>query len=255
LRAGVFDSGVGGLTVVKSLVEAKLFDEIIYFGDTARVPYGIKDANTVLRYSLEALEFFNNFDVDVMIIACNTASAYALAELQKQANFPVYGVIEPGAMALEESGHNHDDPILVIGTDATINSKSYQTLLAKSGFTNIQAIATPLFVPLVEEEINKDTILTPVFEHYFSDVDSPKALILGCTHFPLLEDKLQHYFGESCAMIHSGDAIVEYLKRENIHRDNSKNCNQCELKIFSSDNIEKVKRIAARWVGEQKGEE
>ena len=95
MRAGVYDSGVGGLTVVKSLLEHKLFDEIIYFGDTARVPYGVKDKNTIIRYSLEAVEFFKNFDIDIMITACNSVSAYAIDELKENAPFKISGVIEP----------------------------------------------------------------------------------------------------------------------------------------------------------------
>ena len=101
MRAGVFDSGVGGLTVVKSILEEKLFDEIIYYGDTARVPYGPKDKNTIISYSLEALEFFKNFDIDMLIIACNSVSAYAIDELQKNTTIPVIGVIESGVLALK----------------------------------------------------------------------------------------------------------------------------------------------------------
>ncbi len=100
-RVGVFDSGAGGLTVVKSLLKHKLFDEIIYYGDTARVPYGIKDPNTIVRYGLEAIEFFNNFDVDLLIVACNTVSAYALDEMRDKSSYPIYGVVTAGILDLK----------------------------------------------------------------------------------------------------------------------------------------------------------
>jgi glutamate racemase len=247
VRAALFDSGVGGLTVAKSLIDATLFDEIIYFGDTARVPYGTKDANTVLRYSLEALEFFKNFDVDVMLVACNTASAYALEELKKQAPFPVYGVIEPGVLAVEKALLDKHDEILVIGTSATIASRMYQTSLLNDGYTHVTAIPTPLFVPLVEEELFKQSILEPIFEHYFGTIGKPKAIILGCTHFPLLERELLDYFGEDTVLIHSGDAIVEYLKEQKLPLSDAAK-KACKLQLFSSDNIDNLKKVASQWI-------
>ncbi len=132
-RAGVFDSGVGGLTVVKSLLEHQMFDEIIYFGDTARVPYGIKDKNTIIRYSLEAVEFFKNFDIDILITACNSVSAYAIDELKAVAPFEVSGVIEPGVKALINETKNLDAKILILGTKATIDSEKYKRLLSSQG--------------------------------------------------------------------------------------------------------------------------
>ena len=134
MKAGVFDSGIGGLTVVKSLLENNVFEEIIYFGDTARVPYGVKDKNTIIRYSLEALEFFKNFDIDILIIACNSVSAYALNEMRANTTIPVVGVIESGVKALENKITDKDSNILVIGTKATINSKKYESALTKLNY-------------------------------------------------------------------------------------------------------------------------
>ena len=153
MKVGVFDSGIGGLTVVKSLLEHKLFEEIIYYGDTARVPYGVKDKNTIIRYSLEALEFFKNFDLDIVIIACNTASAHAISELKDVSDIPVIGVIEPGVLACSQKINDKDSNILVIGTKATINSKKYETSLDSLGYKNLISIPTGLFVPIVEEGI------------------------------------------------------------------------------------------------------
>ena len=244
MRIGVFDSGVGGLTVVKSLLKSKIFKEIIYFGDTARVPYGNKDANTVVRYSLEALEFFTNFDIDLLIIACNSATAYAIKELKQKANIPVFGVIEPGIMALKSKKILKNDHILVIGTNATIRSGHYQIGIKNLGYKNISAIATPLLVSLVEEDIKENSILKPVFDYYFKNINAPKVIILGCTHFPLLENKLQKYFRDAL-LIHSGNAIVEYLKTKNIaHKRNRKTT----LRLFASENANRVKEIAKKWL-------
>ena len=107
MRAGVFDSGVGGLSVLKSLINAKLFDEIIYYGDTARVPYGVKDKQTIIRFSLEALDFFKPHNIDILIVACNTVSAYALQEMQKHSKIPIVGVIEPGVLSRAKQAQRH----------------------------------------------------------------------------------------------------------------------------------------------------
>lgn len=245
MKIGVFDSGAGGLSVVKSLLHYNLFDEVIYYGDTARVPYGPKDKNTIIRYSLEALEFFNNFDIDLLITACNTVSAYALPEMNAQSNYPVLGVIEAGVMALENSEVLKDDAILIIATRATINSKRYQTALEKLGYNNITALQTGLFVPLVEEGIFDGEIMDATMKHYFSKIETPKAIILGCTHFPLIADALQSYFEGKPLLIHSGEAIVEYLETR---YDLLPREQETELKIFASDNVAGLRNIADRWL-------
>ena len=126
MKVGVFDSGIGGLTVVKSLLQHQLFEEIIYFGDTARVPYGSKDKNTIIRYAIEAVEFFKNFELDMIIVACNTVSAYALHEMRESATCPVIGVVEAGVLATSNAIKDKDANILIIGTNATIHSKAYE---------------------------------------------------------------------------------------------------------------------------------
>jgi len=245
VRAAVFDSGVGGLTVAKSLIDHGLFDEIVYYGDTARVPYGPKDKNTIIRYSLEALEFFKNFEPDILIAACNSVSAHAIEELRQSATFPVVGVIEPGVIALQHKIERRDAHILIIGTRATISSGKYEKLLHSKGFFNITAKATPLFVPLVEEEIFGGEILEATLQHYFAGL-SPDAVILGCTHFPLIADRIQAYFGPGTTLIHSGEAIVEYLEN---HYGLSPSRKETQLKLFASENPEKLKKIAAKWLG------
>ncbi len=246
MKVGVFDSGIGGLTVVKSLLEHKLFKEIIYYGDTARVPYGVKDKNTIIRYSLEALEFFKNFDIDIFIIACNTVSAYAINELREVADIPIIGVIEPGVLACQKKIKNKAANILVLGTKATINSKKYETNLNALGYMNLTSIHTGLFVPIVEEGIFEGEILDSAMRHYFKNLKNIDAVILGCTHFPLIEKKISSYFND-CDTIHSGDAIVQYLIDEHKY---DKNFEKTKVTFFASENPESLKNTAKDWLGD-----
>lgn len=244
MKAAVFDSGVGGLTVVKSLLENKLFEEIIYYGDTARVPYGVKDKNTIVRYSLEALEFFKNFDVDILIVACNSVSAHALDELRASSSIPVVGVIQSGVQALEDKVKDKDSNILVIGTQATIKSQRYHNALKELEYKNVISLATGLFVSIVEEGLYNSKILDATMEHYFKDISNIDAVILGCTHFPLIENEISNYFNGALT-IHSGDAIVEFLKKEY-------ECNKCfektDIKFFASQSPDELKEVAKRWL-------
>ncbi len=244
MRAGVFDSGVGGLSVVKSLKEHKLFSEIIYFGDTARVPYGVKDKNTIIRYSLEALEFFKNFDIDIMIAACNSVSAYAITELKQSAPFAVSGVIEPGVLALKNKTTDKNSSILILGTNATINSQRYETLLKEHGFKNITSLAPSLFVPIVEEGLFEGEVLDTVMHHYFKDVIPPEFIILGCTHFPLISKSISKYFPKA-TLIHSGEAVVEYLQSQ--YEFKTSFC-ETNIKFFASENPDKLKATASLWL-------
>jgi len=246
MKLGVFDSGIGGLTVVKSLLDHQLFEEIIYYGDTARVPYGTKDKNTIIRYAIEAVEFFKNFELDLIIVACNTVSAYALNEMREASSCPVIGVVEAGILACSNSLKDKNSNILILGTNATVKSHAYEEGLKNNGFTNIDAKATGLFVPLVEEEIFTGAILEETFQYYFKDLKKkPDAIILGCTHFPLLSDSLQNYFGNSTKLIHSGEAIVQDL--ENKFNFSTKYKNP-KLKFFASENPDALKRVAKKWL-------
>jgi len=243
-RAGVFDSGVGGLTVVKSLLDHKIFSEIIYFGDTARVPYGVKDKNTIIRYSLEALEFFKNFDIDIMITACNSVSAYAINDLRDSSNIKIAGVIEPGVRSLIKKAPSPSSNILILGTKATIDSKKYERLLKEKGFSNITSIAPSLFVPIVEEGLFSGEVLDTTMHHYFKDLKSPDFIVLGCTHFPLIAKSIQNYF-PTATLIHSGEAIVEFLEDEH---NLVKRYDKTDLKLFASENPDNLKKIAKLWL-------
>ena len=235
-RCGIFDSGIGGISVAREILKAKLFDEIIYYGDTARVPYGNKNESTIIRYSLEALEFLKNFDIDFLVVACNTASSVAIEELKKEAPFPVVGVIEAGIEAVKKENKNSN--ILLIGTRGTIKSNKYQFLLKKEGFKNIISIPTPLFVPLVEEKLYEGKIVDDVFELYFSKIDKNKIdiIILACTHYPFLSNSLKKHF-PNAKLIHSGQAIVDLLRTSF----NLTSKNRTSIKLFASDNIEEFR--------------
>lgn len=245
LKLGIFDSGVGGLTVAKSLYDAKLFDEIIYFGDTARVPYGNRVESTIISYSLESFEFLKNFDINYLITACNSVSSCALPTLKKETTIPVIGVIEAGIAAIDALSLKKNATILVIGTKATIHSHIYQNSLKERGFNNIIALPTPLFVPTVEEEIYEGAIVESMFHHYFSHLDSLRidAVILGCTHFPMLFNALQRYFPQA-KLIHSGDAIAKLMKKEYglIEKEKTK------IEFFASENGAGLKKIAKEWL-------
>jgi glutamate racemase len=243
MKCGIFDSGIGGLSVAGEILKAKLFDEIIYFGDTARVPYGNKNESTIIRYSLEALEFLKNFDIDFLIVACNSASSAALEDLRKEASFPVVGVIEAGVRALTEEDKNKN--ILLVGTKRTIASNKYQNLLKLKGFKNITALPTPLFVPLVEEGIVEGEITDKVFELYFKDINKGKVdiIILGCTHYPFLSKTFKKHF-PNAKLIHSGQAIVDLLKNEF----NLKEKQNSSIKLYASDNPEELRQKAKLWL-------
>ena len=240
-RCGIFDSGIGGLSVAKEILDAKIFDEIIYFGDTARVPYGNKNESTIIRYSLEALEFLKNFDINFLVVACNTASSVAINELKKEASFPVFGVIEAGVEAIKNEDKNSN--ILLVGTKRTIKSNKYQTLLKKEGFKNIISIPTPLFVPLVEEGLIEGEITDRIFDMYFKDIDKEKIdiVILGCTHYPFLSKTFNKHF-PNAKLIHSGQAIVNMIKT----KFNLTSKISTSIKLFSSDNPEEFRKVAKK---------
>lgn len=245
MRVGVFDSGIGGVSVLKSLLQAKLFSEIIYYGDTARVPYGTKDKETIIQYSLEALKFFAPFKLDYLIIACNTVSAYALDILRKNADYPVVGVIESGVLALEHTLLDKNSSILVIATQATTDSRAYPIALHQLGYRHITSLATPLFVPFVEEGILDGDFLNHCLHYYFKTIDCiPQGIILGCTHYPFIIKAIDRYFQHQSLLIHSGEAIVKYLQQEGI----SGSYPQTQVSFYSSEDSKKFEQKAQKFL-------
>ncbi|MFZ0808391.1 MAG: glutamate racemase, partial [Candidatus Sulfotelmatobacter sp.] len=190
---GVFDSGFGGLTVLKALLEAIPNADYAYFGDTARLPYGSKSVETVARYAVEAAHFLESQGAEMLVIACNTATALALNQIIAAAHVPVVGVVEPGAAAAAAATRNQK--VVVIGTEATVSSHAYHKALVARGL-NTREKACPLLVPLVEEgwvdhsvtEQVAKIYLAEAFADGFHDAD---VLVLGCTHYPLIKPLLR----------------------------------------------------------------
>ena len=210
---GVFDSGVGGLTVAREIMRNLPNEDIVYFGDTARVPYGSKSKDTIIRYSKQIIRFLETKNVKAIVIACNTASALALDAVKDEIDVPIIGVIEPGARAALEV--TKTKKIGVIGTEATVRSAMYEKIIqGKESDVSVIAKACPLFVPLVEEGFKKHHVTDEIIDYYLasmkeSDID---ALILGCTHYPLLRSKIRDYVGEKITLVNPAYETAMDLK-------------------------------------------
>ncbi|MCI8992605.1 MAG: glutamate racemase [Eubacterium sp.] len=211
---GVFDSGVGGLTVAREIMRQLPKERIVYFGDTARVPYGSKSQETIIRYSRQIIRFLKTRNVKAIVVACNTASAFALDTIQPELDIPIIGVVKPGAKIAAET--TRSGKVGVIGTEGTIRSRIYTETIAKHD-PNIQVMAKacPLLVPLVEEGWLKDKITVEVATRYLqpfleSDVDT---LIMGCTHYPLLRSMLRRILGNQVNLVNPAYETARGLKR------------------------------------------
>ena len=211
---GVFDSGVGGLTVAREIMRNLPKEDIVYFGDTARVPYGSKSKDNIIRYSRQIINFLQTKGVKAIVIACNTASALALDTVKEEFNIPIIGVVEPGAKAALQITENKK--IGVIGTEATVKSSMYEKIIQEidSGVSVI-AKACPLFVPLVEEGFKKHQVTDEIVDYYLADLKKSDidALILGCTHYPLLRSKIREYVGENITLVNPAYETAMDLKR------------------------------------------
>ena len=206
---GIFDSGLGGLTVQSEITKLLPNEETVYLGDTARVPYGTKSSETVTRYSLEIAGFLAGLGIKMLVVACNTASAYAVKKLAAELDIPVVGVIEPGARMAAAS--TSSGRVAVIGTEGTVRSRAYERALKEAG-EGIEVFmkACPLFVPLVEEGFVASTIAELTAEEYlacFREVDID-TLVLGCTHYPLLKGVISTTLGEGVTLIDSAEATA-----------------------------------------------
>jgi glutamate racemase len=256
---GVFDSGVGGLTVVHALRRALPGEDVVYLGDTARVPYGNKSARTVERYSLLCQQFLLNRGVKLVMIACNTASASALPALIEASPVPVLGAVEPGAasaLAATRSGH-----IGVIGTIGTINSGAYRAAIAaRDKAVHVAQLACPLFVPLAEEGWTDDEVAALVAKRYLTELFAQDAqidtLVLGCTHYPLLKGVIGHVAADIArrpiAVVDSATAMAE-AAREALgtgpHTLKNRRAEAGRLDAFTTD-ISRLTEIAPRFLGE-----
>jgi len=250
---GVFDSGIGGLTVVKRIKELLPNENIIYFGDTARVPYGSKSNETVIEYALQDAEFLSRKNVKLIVAACNTASSVAIPALQQKFDIPIIGMIEPGAKyALR---HTKNKLVGVIGTYATINNQAYSRSLKKlSEDVRVFEKACPLFVPLSEEGLVSHPATKLIAKDYLLPIkrEAVDSLILGCTHYPLLSEIIQAVMGDSVKLIDSGVAaskeVEEYLNGRGIRNDSNI---IGSIEFYVSDIRTKFKEVASRFLGKE----
>ncbi len=212
---GIFDSGVGGFTVLREIRSLMPYEDIIYFGDTARVPYGSKSKETVIKYSEEILEFLIDQEVKYIIVACNTASAHALEKLKDKTNIPIMGVIEPGVDALiRKKIDSHI--VALIATPGTIKSRAYNIMLNKKRKNIvIHSKACPLFVSLIEENILDHKITEEIIKFYLNDFYTQEifTLVLGCTHYPILKDIILRLY-PNFDLIDSSKEVANALKSE-----------------------------------------
>lgn len=210
---GVFDSGVGGLTVVREISRQLPGENVIYFGDTARVPYGCKSKQTVLKYSRQIVRFLMTKNVKAIVVACNTASALALEEMRDEIEVPIIGVVRPGAhMAVEMT---KTKSVGVIGTDGTIKSGIYTDYISQiDKEVTVVGKACPLFVPLVEEGLLEDRITDDMVERYLSELKpyNVDALVLGCTHYPLLMNPIKRFMGDGVTLVNPAYETAKELK-------------------------------------------
>ena len=246
---GVFDSGVGGLTVAREIMRNLPSEKIVYFGDTARVPYGSKSPNTIIRYSRQIIRFLRTKNVKAIVVACNTASAFALETIKPELDIPIIGVVKPGAKVAAQTTQN--GKIGVIGTEGTIRSEIYtKTIHRENKDAQVMGRACPLFVPLVEEGWIKDPVTVAVAERYLqpfkeSDIDT---LILGCTHYPLLRSTVREIMGEGVNLVNPAYETAVELRRllseQGIANDGKTKDGEEKYQFYVSDGAEKFKHFA-----------
>ena len=254
---GVFDSGFGGLTVLKALLEVIPGADYVYFGDTARLPYGSKSVETVARYAVEAAHYLEGHRAELLVIACNTATALALDRITAAAHVPVVGVVEPGAEAAASVSRNKK--VVVIGTEATVSSHAYRRALEARGMTAREK-SCPLLVPLVEEGWIEHPVTEEVARIYLSEAfgdgfHDADALVLGCTHYPLLKPLLHRVAPSHVSIVDSAASTAHAVatrlqallppspsvgeERRALPR----------LKFFATDSVEKFRRLGERFLG------
>lgn len=245
---GVFDSGVGGLTVAREIMRHLPNENIVYFGDTARVPYGSKSEDNIIRYSRQIVNFLKTQEVKAIVIACNTASALALDVVRAENDIPIIGVIEPGARAA--IGVTKSKKIGVIGTEATIRSKMYDKIIqGLDSEAEVIGKACPLFVPLVEEGFAKHSVTGEIIDFYLksfldTDIDS---LILGCTHYPLLRSRIREYVGDQIELVNPAYETAMDLRKllQESNMDNPDLEDEyASYKFYVSDAADKFKQFA-----------
>jgi glutamate racemase len=245
---GIFDSGFGGLTVMSAINKVLPCENLIYFGDTAHVPYGTKSQNAIIRFSKDITSFLIKNNVKLIVVACNTASALALPVLEKTLKVPIIGVIAPGARVAVDVSKKLK--IGIIGTEGTIGSKSYPKAIKKLATAKTYQQACPLFVPLVEEGLIDTKITDIIVKKYIKPLLAKNidTLVLGCTHYPLLKKTLEKNLNKNVVLVDSAKAtaleVKQILEQKSLLASKNK---KKYLKFYVSDNPEKFKKIGRRF--------
>jgi len=252
---GVFDSGLGGLTAVKELRVLLPNQDIVYFGDTGRVPYGSRSNETVIQYTKQDIRFLETFDPKLILMACGTASSVALRAVEEQVETPLIGVVQPASLTASEQTKN--GKVAIIGTQSTIASKSYEKALA--GFDSsieTMAVACPLFVPIVENgrTCKDDPVVRTLIADYLCEIKEFGAdvLILGCTHYPLLTDAVNDYFDGAVTLINPGAeaaSYVQYLLSDS--RKEAPRTVKGDLRCYVSDKTQNFERLASLFLEQE----
>ena len=250
-RIGVFDSGVGGLTVLKELVALVPAAEYLYFGDTARLPYGSKSVETVAKYAVSSAKFLQTHGIDLLVVACNTATALAFDRIVHSVTVPVIGVVEPGARRAQAATRNQY--AVVIGTEATVSSHAYQRALAARGLT-VREKACPLLVPLVEEGWTEHAITEQVARIYLHEAFSDgfckaDVLLLGCTHYPLLRPLLRRLVPAEVTIVDSAESTAHAVAEKLEVAGSKVETRNTKLHFFATDSVEKFRRLGERFLG------
>jgi glutamate racemase len=248
---GIFDSGVGGLTVLRALRERMPDEQYLYLGDTARLPYGTKTSDTVRRYALNAAAHLNSQRIKLLVVACNTASSYALDEVAAASPVPVVGVVQPGVRTAMLTGA---DRIGVIGTEGTIRSAAYQTALAGLGSAvEVRALPCPLFVPLAEEGWGDHPVTDQIARHYLTPLLEwgAQTLILGCTHYPLLRPSLRRVVGSDVHLVDSATAVADAVATDHAELIDTSHGNRGDVHIQLTDASDRFLRIATAILGRE----
>lgn len=250
---GVFDSGLGGLTVFKEIVEQLPGESVIYFGDSGRAPYGTKSRETVIKYTLQNIRFLMNHDIKMIVIACNTMSAHSYELVKKSIDMPIIEVIEAGAAT--GAAETRNKKLGIIGTAATINSGAYQKAVNNIDSTiETYQKACPLFVPLVEEgqEWWDNDITFRVAETYLLQLKETgvDTLVLGCTHYPLLQKTISKVMGEDVRLVSSALEVARVIKKM-IFDGNMKRDEKCKpvYRYYTSDSVEKFEPLCSAILG------
>ncbi len=250
---GVFDSGIGGLTVLREIIKELPAESTIYLGDTARVPYGTRSAETVVRYSFENTRFLSSKNIKLLVVACNTASAVSLDAIRNRISIPVIGVIEPGAKAAVRATNNRR--VGVIGTEATVRSSSYtKAIKAIDESIEVFGLSCPLFVPLVEEGWTQGPVATLVAREYLGDMNENEidTVVLGCTHYPLLKEVIAGVMGEGVTLIDSAVETAHEIKAAlKVLGLNSEQNNSPMRKFYVTDSPERFLKVGESFLGQK----